>query len=170
MTNARSSPGRMKLKGKDGASRNLINDSSSREGFDLLDKADNPDLIGEEDNENKDKDSYLKMFNDEKFQRDFINFIGSEVREEMLFMLETGLNLLIYGIGSKINFMKWFTTFLTSHPILAVNGYHPGITLKSMLKELTAFINTNYVKKAPILKQISKFFSMHENIDYLLKM
>jgi hypothetical protein len=102
--------------------------------------------------------------------KNYMQIVHAEVRDEMMFMLETGLNLVLYGVGSKINFMKKFTQSLKGSPILCINGFHPGITLKTALKELTTFINDNYVKGTKSgLREMKKFFCMHDNIEYLLK-
>ena len=112
----------------------------------LIDNADNPDAMISSDNDEEEfiDTTYFNL--DDEFKTHLISYIGSELKEEMLFMLETGLNLLIYGVGSKINFIKWFTHWLKGHPMWIVNGYHPGTTLKGTLKEITTYINTHYVK------------------------
>lgn len=165
------------LLSKKGASI-VINKKSSKKqqkdngiSDDILDNADNPEaMLRDDEHEDKDeKDEYLVQTVDEK-QENYIQYLYSANKDEMLFMLETGLNLLIYGVGSKINFIRRFTTGLKGHPLLVVNGFHPGITLKHTLRELTGFINSNFVKSKSInLKQMHKFFSMHDNIEYLLK-
>jgi hypothetical protein len=133
--------------------------------------AENPDadMCGDEEKE-------IEDFNPQKAKlvhegnKEYIKIVHAEIRDEMIFMLETGLNLVIYGVGSKINFMKRFTQNLKGSPMLYVNGFHPGLTLKTALKELTSFINTYYVKEAKSgLRVMNKFFSMHDNIEYLLK-
>ena len=133
-----------------------------------MDNADNPDAIMDMQSDSS-FDPYSGKLVLEP-NKDYIKYLNLEWYEDMLFMLETGLNLLIYGIGSKINFMKRFTTYLNGSPLIIANGFHPGITLKSLLKELTSFINYNFVKPSRSnLKEMTKFFSMHDNIEYLLK-
>ncbi|CAI2366927.1 unnamed protein product [Moneuplotes crassus] len=97
--------------------------------------------------------------------------ICCEFKDEMYYMLESGLNLAIYGVGSKINFLKHFTMGLKDHAIVVGNCYHPGLTLKGVLKELTTYINNRYMSKKnnTVMKQMNKFFSMGDNVEYLLK-
>jgi hypothetical protein len=137
--------------------------------------ADNPDkynkLMSEETDKDNNDPSKAKLENEgNEANKNYMRIVHAEIRDEMMFMLETGLNLVLYGVGSKINFMKKFTQSLKGSPILCINGFHPGITLKTALKELTTFINDNYVKGTKSgLREMKKFFCMHDNIEYLLK-
>lgn len=127
----------------------------------LLDQIDKPQEISK--NAEKSKESK---------ERTIIDILKSDYRDEMIFMLETGMNLLIYGVGSKINFLKSLTNGLNNHPILCINGYHPGITLKIAISELTKYINgfvKNY-KGHKGINLVNKFFSMQDNIEYIVKM
>lgn len=152
-------PKNKKVKNKGGEEDNIL----------LMELADNPDVHMNDDEEKDDVDPQkAKLVH--KGNEVYIKIVHAEIRDEMIFMLETGLNLVIYGVGSKINFMKRFTQNLKGSPMLYVNGFHPGLTLKTALKELTSFINANYVKEAKSgLRIMNKFFSMHDNIEYLLK-
>lgn len=135
----------------------------------VLDNADNPDAFMDSDDDQSSVDLSRQQLNSD-YNPDYVAYLNSEYRDEMLFMLETGLNLVIYGVGSKINFMKRFTQSLKGSPMVIVNGFHPGATLKCALKQLTNFINHTYVKSGKSsLKEMTKFFSMHDNIEYLLK-
>ena len=67
---------------------------------DIIENADNPQLIA--------NDSGHKSKEDED-NKNYINYLLSLYKDEMIFMLETGMNLLIYGVGSKINFVKRLT-------------------------------------------------------------
>jgi len=138
---------------------------------DVLHKINEEELERDEesDEETKNEIARDKMMGIDK---DYQHFLLAEKRDEMVFMCETGMNLLIYGVGSKINFLKRLTTNFKSNPMLILNAYHPGITLKSTLKELTNFINVKYVKKckSSSMKEIHKFFSMSDQIEYILKM
>ncbi|CAI2366543.1 unnamed protein product [Moneuplotes crassus] len=97
--------------------------------------------------------------------------ICCELKDEMYYMLDSGLNLAIYGVGSKINFLKHFTMGLKENAIVVGNCYHPGLTLKGILKELTTHINREYMndENNKVMKQMNKFFSMGDNVEYLLK-
>lgn len=132
----------------------------------FIDHAEHPE--GMMDDMNSDANDFNNLIQEEN--RDALKYLIAKYKDEMLFMLETGLNLVIYGIGSKINFMKKFTMGLKGSPMLIVNGFHPGLTLKTALKELTGHINHYYIKPATsTLKMQHKFFSMHDNIEYLMK-
>lgn len=103
----------------------------------------------------------------------YMKFLSAENKDEMVFMLETGMNICIYGVGSKINYLKKLTNSLKAHPLLVINAYHPGMTLKAALKKLTSHINDIYIKtrqKQGSIKAVYKFYSMHDNIEYILKM
>ena len=131
----------------------------------LLRYADNPDLVLHE------TESTIETLEFGYSQKDeCAKSLCLEYKDEMMFMLESGLNLAIYGVGSKINFLKHFTQNLKGHSIICGNGYHPGLTLKSALRELTIYVNDHYLKnKETKIKELYKFFSMHDNIEYLLK-
>lgn len=49
----------------------------------------------------------------------------------MKYFLDCGLNLCIYGVGSKRTILNLFMHKSLSHdPCLVVNGYHSGATIK----------------------------------------
>lgn len=67
----------------------------------------------------------------------------------MRYFLESGFNLLIYGIGSKRNIMNEFAKqhiFNTGEPILVVNGYHSGTNIKTIILVISKFIKDHIEK------------------------
>ena len=139
-----------------------------REVDNIMEIAENPGVDVEmEDDDLFDSENPERFIKNDRFSK----ILSLNYKEEMIFMLESGLNLIIYGIGSKINYLKHFTQNLKGHTVIYGNGYHPGLTLKTLLKELTSYINKNYVKrtKTSSVAQMDKFFSMHDNIEYLMK-
>ena len=57
------------------------------------------------------------------------------------FYLDTGMSVLIYGVGSKYEFLKCLIeTELSSQPCLIVNGYHTNCSLKRISSLLSTYI------------------------------
>ena len=56
---------------------------------------------------------------------------NQECAREIKFMLDTGFNILVYGVGSKFAFLSDFARLcLHKQPCFYLNGYHSGLNLK----------------------------------------
>lgn len=58
----------------------------------------------------------------------------------MEYFIHCEFNLLVFGVGSKIETMNTFVNTL-SLPYLVVNGYHSGTTIKSVINSIANFID-----------------------------
>ncbi len=59
----------------------------------------------------------------------------------MKYFLDCGFNLLIYGIGSKRSLINNFIiSYLGNDPVLIINGYHSGTTIKSITNQMMKFV------------------------------
>ena len=62
---------------------------------------------------------------------------------KMKFYQESGLNLLIYGVGSKRDFLNVYVhehIRMSKRNCVVVNGFHSGTNLKTLFKELITFV------------------------------
>lgn len=96
-------------------------------------------------------------------EKDQLKASNARMFERMEYFLDCEFNLLIYGVGSKREQLNDFLTNL-SLPIMVVNGYHVGTTIKTVLNSVSKFINQLY-KKA----NRPKFQSQSEQIDEIKK-
>jgi hypothetical protein len=56
------------------------------------------------------------------------------------YMIECGFNLLIYGHGSKLSYMRKFReTKLCSKPVLWVNCFHSAVSMKGLTNNIIGF-------------------------------
>ncbi|KAL1132700.1 hypothetical protein AAG570_010652, partial [Ranatra chinensis] len=79
----------------------------------------------------------IKLLNDE----------NTSLFRRWLFTLREGYSILLYGLGSKRNLLNTFhREYLRYQPVLVVNGYFPGLTLKEILDSL---IDLLHMKDAP---------------------
>ncbi|KAJ3012459.1 Origin recognition complex subunit 2, partial [Thoreauomyces humboldtii] len=68
----------------------------------------------------------------------FLESLHVEQFDQWLFELKEGFNLLFYGYGSKRDLLNQFATeTLNDGGILVVNGFFPGLTIRSVLKNIT---------------------------------
>eukprot|EP00347_Sterkiella_histriomuscorum_P014737 403359737 len=60
---------------------------------------------------------------------------------QMKYYLECGFNLLVYGVGSKRNLVNQFVqSYLSEDPKLIVNGFHSGVSIKSITNPMVKFV------------------------------
>jgi hypothetical protein len=57
-------------------------------------------------------------------------------------MLDCGFNILVYGVGSKIDFLNLFCQkyIIQNDYLFIFNGYHNSCSVKSIVKKLQEFI------------------------------
>lgn len=53
---------------------------------------------------------------------------------------ECGFNLMIFGVGSKRNLINTFVSTFIEDPKLVINGFHSGVTIKSIITPLSKFV------------------------------
>ena len=64
---------------------------------------------------------------------------------QMKYYLNCGFNLLIYGVGSKRNFVNRLVQYhLATDPCLVINGFHSGTTMKTITNPMIKFIANNF--------------------------
>jgi hypothetical protein len=62
----------------------------------------------------------------------------------MNYYLSSGFNILVYGVGSKWNFLtKFMQKYYTAHqePVMYVNGYHSGSIMKGVVTQIYNYVN-----------------------------
>lgn len=63
--------------------------------------------------------------------------------------INCGFNILIYGTGSKRNFVNHFVQhYLYNEPRMIVNGFHSAATIKSVTNPILNFAMKNHLKYA----------------------
>jgi len=66
--------------------------------------------------------------------------INMQNNSTMKHYLNCGFNLLIYGVGSKRDFINNFAqTCLSGEPLLYVNGFHSGANMKAITNPMVNF-------------------------------
>lgn len=66
--------------------------------------------------------------------------INMQKNSTMKHYLNCGFNLLIYGVGSKRDFINNFAqTCLSGEPLLYVNGFHSGANMKAITNPMVNF-------------------------------
>jgi hypothetical protein len=63
--------------------------------------------------------------------------------------INCGFNLLIYGVGSKWDFLNNFVKrYLGEHHRLVINGFHSATNIKSITNQMVAYATKNNLKYA----------------------
>ena len=104
-------------------------------------------------------DQYNKNVQAKKLR---IDDIKKELFQKMKFYQDCGLNILVYGVGSKRHILNLYLLEqlkLNGHSCVAINGYHSATSMKSILT--TMF---NYLKSCG--KMIPKPVSMQQQFEY----
>jgi len=66
---------------------------------------------------------------------------------DLSFLLETGMNAFLYGIGSKREYVNEFWAHeLEDSPWLLVNGYHSNWSVRHVTNDLVEFLNKRSVR------------------------
>lgn len=76
---------------------------------------------------------------------DRIEGLKSIYFEEIKYFYRSGFNILLYGVGSKVEIVKHLVEEIRAGMgvlTAVINGYHPGSTLKMVLNGLTLQINS----------------------------
>jgi len=57
---------------------------------------------------------------------------------KMKYLLDCGFNVLLYGVGSKTDFINFFcqTQLLQTESVLMMNGYHTNCTIKHVIRDI----------------------------------
>lgn len=72
-----------------------------------------------------------------------------EMHQNMKHYLNCGFNILLYGVGSKRNFLNNFVQqYLYVEPKVYVNGFHSAITMKALTTHLLKFANKQRMRYA----------------------
>lgn len=84
----------------------------------------------------------------------------------MEFMTESGFNILAYGHGSKLSFLRAYREKkLATKAVIWVNSFHSAASMKGLLNKIVSFC----VKHCQILKQAfgegKRFPGMHQMVD-----
>ncbi|XP_061859078.1 origin recognition complex subunit 2 isoform X3 [Colius striatus] len=84
---------------------------------------------------------------------------GSLFSKWML-QLNLGFNIVLYGLGSKRDLLEKFRTSVLQDSVhLVVNGYFPGITVRSILNSITE----------DVLDHIGTFRSLLDQLEFIMK-
>jgi hypothetical protein len=99
----------------------------------------------------KEKQVHIKKIKDSTFPR-------------MRYFLESGFNLLIYGIGSKRNIMNEFAhnIYNSGEPVLVVNGYHSATNIRTIINSISKFIKEHIDKGTVGSLSSKKTASIHD--------
>ncbi|NWT14604.1 ORC2 protein, partial [Vireo altiloquus] len=77
-----------------------------------------------------------------------------------MLQLHLGFNIVLYGLGSKRDLLEKFRTSLLQDSVhLVVNGYFPGITVRSILNSITE----------EVLDHIGTFRSPLDQLEFIIK-
>ncbi|NXY06022.1 ORC2 protein, partial [Pteruthius melanotis] len=77
-----------------------------------------------------------------------------------MLQLHLGFNIVLYGLGSKHDLLEKFRTSLLQDSVqLVVNGYFPGITVRSILNSITE----------EVLDHIGTFRSPLDQLEFIIK-
>ena len=80
----------------------------------------------------------------------------------MRYFINVNFNILVYGVGSKRNFINNFILTHFSHePCLIVNGFHSGANMKAITNPMIKFINKTF----PVEGKCSN--SIHDQIEFI---
>lgn len=63
--------------------------------------------------------------------------------------LNCGLNILLYGVGSKRRFLNLFTMkYIVNEPTLVINGFHSAASMKSITNPMLNFAHRQKIQGA----------------------
>ena len=117
------------------------------------------------------------MFGDEEIIQQSKNQPQKEARLQQLenyhfdtmdFMTECGFNLLVFGHGSKLAFLRSYRERkLASKAVVWVNAFHSAVSMKGLLNRVASFCFSNCKVLETALAEAKKFPSMHQQVDFL---
>jgi hypothetical protein len=134
------------------------------------------EMLGEDDGEN------VVIKNTEQINKRIEQFIGkvsnpnekdpvikanNMLLKKMKYMLDCGFNLLVYGVGSKMDVLNFFAQkhLQTSNTVLVFNGYHTGCNMKIIVDEIANwFIKEIYKNNGDKKQLFPRNVGMHEQI------
>ena len=66
----------------------------------------------------------------------------SQLYQKMKYMLDCGFNLLVYGVGSKVDILNYFVQkqlIMQCCDVIIFNGFHSGCNMKKVVDEITGW-------------------------------
>ncbi|TNV78862.1 hypothetical protein FGO68_gene498 [Halteria grandinella] len=84
--------------------------------------------------------------------------------------INCGFNLLIYGVGSKWDFLNNFAKrYLGEHHRLVINGFHSATSMKSITNQMVTYAQKNNLKYAAVKKTTMSLNDQIENIKQVFR-